>query len=106
MNLPVDLLAESSISIAKEQSMPVASASDLATVVPAGTWSIDPVWSSVEFTVRKLSLVRITGRAGSVSGTITGGASPSIVGTVDAAGITTFDEQRDAHVASPDFFDV
>ena len=80
--------------------------SDPVTIIPAGTWNIDPVWSSVEFAVRKLALTTIKGRAGSVTGVITGGESPTIEGTVDAASITTFDEQRDAHLASPDFFDV
>ena len=28
-----------------------------ATVIPAGTWSIDPVWSALEFEVKKLGLV-------------------------------------------------
>jgi polyisoprenoid-binding protein YceI len=80
--------------------------SDPVTIIPAGTWNIDPVWSSVEFAVRKLALTTIKGRAGSVTGVITGGESPTIEGTVEAASITTFDEQRDAHLASPDFFDV
>jgi polyisoprenoid-binding protein YceI len=75
------------------------------TIIPVGTWRIDPVWSSVEFAVRKLGLTTIKGRAGSVAGVIKGGEAPSIEGTVEAASITTFDEQRDTHVASPDFFD-
>ena len=39
------------------------------------------------------------------SGTIEGGETPSISGTVDASTITTFDETRDGHMQSPDFFD-
>lgn len=81
-------------------------ASEPITIIPAGTWRIDPVWSSVEFAVRKLGLTTIKGRAGSVAGVISGGETPSVEGTVEAASITTFDEQRDAHVVSPDFFDV
>jgi polyisoprenoid-binding protein YceI len=75
------------------------------TQIPAGTWSIDPVWSSVEFEVRKLGLVPIKGRAVDFSGTIAGGEHPSIEGTVDATSITSFDETRDGHLQSPDFFD-
>ena len=30
-----------------------------ATVIPSGTWSIDPVWSSLEFEVKKLGLVTV-----------------------------------------------
>jgi polyisoprenoid-binding protein YceI len=75
------------------------------TQIPAGTWSIDPVWSSVEFEVRKLGLVPIKGRATGFSGTIEGGEHASIEGTVDVTSITSFDETRDGHLQSPDFFD-
>jgi len=75
------------------------------TVIPAGTWSIDPSWSALEFEVRKLGLVTVKGRVPGFSGTITGGETPSVVGTVDATSITTFEADRDAHVQSPDFFD-
>jgi polyisoprenoid-binding protein YceI len=77
-----------------------------ASLIPSGTWSIDPVWSSLEFEVRKIGLIPIKGRVPGFSGSISGGDSPSIEGTVEAASITTFDETRDAHLQSPDFFDV
>ena len=73
--------------------------------IPAGEWEIDPVWSALEFEVRKLGLVSIKGRAPGFTGTIVGGERPSISGTVDATSITTFDETRDGHLQSPDFFD-
>src|ERR1700752_4857046 len=76
-----------------------------ATKIPAGTWSIDPVWSSLEFEVRKIGLIPIKGRVPGVAGTIEGGEDASIEGTVEAASITTFDETRDGHLQSPDFFD-
>ncbi len=75
------------------------------TVIPTGTWSIDPVWSALEFEIKKLGLVTLKGRVPGFSGTIEGGETPSITGTVDASTITTFDEARDGHVQSPDFFD-
>jgi polyisoprenoid-binding protein YceI len=77
-----------------------------AAVIPAGTWSIDPVWSSLEFEVRKIGLIPIKGRVPGFAGTIVGGERAAIAGTVDPASITTFDETRDAHLQSPDFFDV
>ncbi len=46
-----------------------------ATVIPPGTWTIDPSWSSLEFEVRKLGLVTIKGRVPGFSGTIAGGES-------------------------------
>lgn len=76
-----------------------------ATIIPTGTWSIDPVWSALEFEIEKLGLVTVKGRVPGFSGTIEGGESPSIVGTVDASTITTFDETRDGHVQAPEFFD-
>ena len=76
------------------------------TVIPAGTWSIDPSWSALEFEVRKLGLVTVKGRVPSFSGTITGGDNAAIEGIVDATSITTFESDRDAHLQSPDFFDI
>lgn len=76
-----------------------------ATVIPTGTWSIDPVWSALEFEIKKLGLVTLKGRIPGFAGTIEGGETPSITGTVDASTITTFDETRDGHVQSPEFFD-
>ena len=54
-----------------------------ATVIPTGTWSIDPVWSVLEFEVKKLGLATVKGRAPGFSGTIEGGETPAISGTVD-----------------------
>jgi polyisoprenoid-binding protein YceI len=76
-----------------------------ATTIPAGTWAVDPVWSSLEFEVRKLGLVTIKGRVPGFAGTITGGEIPAIEGTAEAASVTTFDETRDTHLQSPEFFD-
>jgi polyisoprenoid-binding protein YceI len=75
-------------------------------LIPAGTWSIDPVWSSLGFEVKKIGLATIKGRALGFEGTVRGGDEPSIEGKVSVSSITTFDETRDAHVQSPDFFDV
>jgi len=76
-----------------------------ATVIPSGTWSIDPVWSTLEFEIKKLGLVTLKGRVPGFAGTIEGGEAPAISGTVDVSSITTFDETRDGHVQAPDFFD-
>lgn len=74
-------------------------------VLPAGTWSVDPVHSTVEFHVTHAGIATVKGRALVLSGTIRGGDEPAIEGTVDAASLTTFDETRDAHLRTPDFFD-
>jgi len=77
-----------------------------ATKIPSGTWSIDPIWSALEFEVKKIGLINVKGRVLGFTGTIRGSEHPSIEGTVDVSSITTFDETRDGHVQSPDFFDV
>jgi polyisoprenoid-binding protein YceI len=76
-----------------------------AAVIPTGTWSIDPVHSTVEFHVTHAGIATVKGRALVLSGTIRGGDEPSIEGTVDTSSLTTFDERRDGHLKSPDFFD-
>jgi polyisoprenoid-binding protein YceI len=75
------------------------------TEIPTGTWAIDPVWSSLEFEVKKLGLATVKGRVPGFTGTIRGGDTPAIEGTVDPSTITTFDADRDGHLQSPDFFD-
>jgi polyisoprenoid-binding protein YceI len=77
-----------------------------ATVIPTGMWAIDPAHSAVEFHIKHLGLTTVKGHAPVVSGTIEGGENPSIQGTVAVASITTFDEKRDGHLQSPEFFDV
>jgi len=74
-------------------------------VIPAGTWAVDPVHSTVEFHVTHAGIATVKGRALVLSGTIRGGHEPSVEGTVDASSLTTFDETRDAHLKTPDFFD-
>jgi polyisoprenoid-binding protein YceI len=98
------LFVYSIVADAKEMSMSILAESS-ATVIPTGTWSIDPVWSALEFEVKKLGLMTVKGRVPGFSGTIEGGETPAISGTVDASTITTFDETRDGHVQSPEFFD-
>ena len=74
-------------------------------IVPHGTWTVDPSHSSIEFGVRHLGIATVKGRAGELTGVVTGGAEPQIEGIVPVAGITTFDEGRDGHLQSPEFFD-
>jgi len=74
-------------------------------LAPAGTWNIDPVHSSIEFAVKHTGIATVRGRFTGVEGKLVGGDSPSIAGTVQIASVTTNDEQRDAHLLSPDFFD-
>jgi polyisoprenoid-binding protein YceI len=75
----------------------------LETAIPTGTWNVDPAHTSVEFAVKHMGLATVKGRAAGVEGTLADGR---LEGEVDAASITTHEPDRDAHLASPDFFDV
>jgi polyisoprenoid-binding protein YceI len=76
----------------------------------ATTWQIDPAHSLVEFSVRHMMFSTVKGRFTGLSGTITDVADDPALSSVevqiDAASVSTGDEQRDGHLRSPDFFDV
>jgi polyisoprenoid-binding protein YceI len=74
----------------------------------AGTWAIDPVHSSINFSVRHLMVGRIHGRFDQFSGaiTISEDGTPSVVAEVGVNSVDTGNEQRDAHIKAADFFDV
>ncbi len=79
------------------------------TRVPTGRWSVDPSHSSVEFQVKHLGIANVRGHFDNFGGTFELGedlASAKARGTVDAGSVDTNDEGRDAHLRSPDFFDV
>jgi polyisoprenoid-binding protein YceI len=74
----------------------------------AGTWAIDPIHSSINFSVRHLMVGKIHGRFDQFSGaiTITEDGTPYVTAEVGVNSIDTGNEQRDAHVKAADFFDV
>ena len=74
--------------------------------LPDGAFALDPAHSSVAFEVKHLGIATVRGHFTVISGTLTGGESPVLEGVVDMTSATTFDEQRDGHLASPEFFDV
>jgi polyisoprenoid-binding protein YceI len=74
------------------------------------TWTIDTSHSQAAFTVRHMMVSNVRGSFGKTEGTVTwDGKDVSTVkaeATIDATTITTNHEKRDAHLKSPDFFDV
>ncbi|MDZ4264195.1 MAG: YceI family protein [Mycobacterium sp.] len=72
-----------------------------------GTWTIDPVHSSVGFSVRHLVVSKVRGEFDTFSGTITVAedGTPSVQAEIAVDSINTRNEQRDAHLKSADFFD-
>ena len=74
------------------------------------TWNIDPAHSMPEFKVKHMMIVNVKGQFPKVSGGLfldeSDLASSRVEASIEAASIHTPDEQRDAHLKSPDFFDV
>ncbi len=73
-------------------------------------WQIDPSHSRAHFSVRHMMVANVRGEFAKVSGTVrldSSDVTRSVVeAAVDTASISTGDAQRDAHLKSPDFFDV
>lgn len=76
--------------------------------VPAGTWRVDPAHSSVAFEVRHMKIATVRGQFKEFEGRIDAGEDLSdcrVYGSVKVSSIDTGNEDRDAHLRSPDFFD-
>ena len=75
--------------------------------IAVGTWAIDPVHSSIEFSVRHLMVSKVRGKFETFSGAITVAAdgTPSVNAEIEVNSLNTGNEQRDNHVKSADFFD-
>jgi polyisoprenoid-binding protein YceI len=76
-------------------------------IIPAGTWAVDPVHTTIGFQVTDTSDAFSTssGRFTEFEGRLEGGAQPSLAGTIQVDSLRTDNEQRDAHLVSPDFLD-
>ncbi len=77
------------------------------TTTAATTYTIDPVHSSVEFSVRHMMLSKVRGVFRSVAGSLTldpGTVRPtSISAEIEVASLDTREAQRDTHLKSEDF---
>jgi polyisoprenoid-binding protein YceI len=73
-----------------------------------GTWAIDPVHSTVGFSVRHLMVSKVRGTFDKFSGAITVAedGAPSVTAEIAVDSVNTRNEQRDAHLKAADFFDV
>jgi len=73
-------------------------------------WNIDSVHSNAQFAVRHLMVSNVRGEFAKLGGTVTWDpkdlAQTRIDVTIEAASIQTRNGKRDAHLKSPDFFDV
>jgi polyisoprenoid-binding protein YceI len=78
--------------------------------VATSTWNIDPVHSVAEFKVKHMMISNVKGQFTRVKGVLSLNATDpiqsSVEALIEAASITTRDDQRDAHLKSADFFNV
>jgi polyisoprenoid-binding protein YceI len=77
------------------------------TRIPTGTWSIDPIHSSIGFGVKHLGISTFRGDFKQAAGTIVSAddAITSIAGTVRVENLVTEEPGLTGHLHSPDFFD-
>lgn len=75
----------------------------------ADTYTVDPVHTAALFKVKHVGVSYTYGRFNDISGTVAfdaaNPASSKVDITIQAGSVDTHSEKRDAHLASPDFFD-
>jgi polyisoprenoid-binding protein YceI len=76
------------------------------TKIPTGTWQSDRAHSRIDAEVKHMGIATVHGQFTEFEATLAGGDHPSLSGSLELASIDTHDEARDAHLKSPDFFDV
>jgi polyisoprenoid-binding protein YceI len=76
------------------------------TVLPTGTWTVDPGHSNVEFSAKHLGIATVRGVFNEFEGSLEVGedGSARARGTVEVVSIDTNEDQRDNHLRSEDFF--
>jgi polyisoprenoid-binding protein YceI len=76
------------------------------TVLPTGTWTVDPAHSNVEFSAKHLGIATVRGAFNQFEGSFEVGddGSAKARGTVEVVSIDTNEDQRDTHLRSEDFF--
>jgi polyisoprenoid-binding protein YceI len=81
--------------------------STIETAIPTGTWSVDPIHSTVGFGVKHLGISTFRGSFAAPSGTVrtADGEIVAVEGAVKTSGLTTQEAQLTGHLLSGDFFD-
>ena len=81
---------------------------DTATRLPVGAWKSDPTHSSANFAVKHMVVATFRGRFEDLDAALTvdeDGAA-SLTGSVSAGSVVVKDENLQAHLGAPDFFDI
>ena len=75
---------------------------EIRTALPAGTWQLDPLHSTVGFSVRHMVVANFRGGFGTFDVTLD---ESGLRGTVDVASVSVSEPNLNGHLLSPDFFD-
>jgi polyisoprenoid-binding protein YceI len=73
--------------------------------VPAGTWVVDPVHSSIAFAVTHNGVTTFRSGFERYEARLSGGEEPRLEGTVEVASVDIDEEMLKGHLLSPEFFD-
>lgn len=73
--------------------------------IPAGTYVVDPIHSSVTFAVTHNGVSAFRSGFAGYEARLVGGEAPRLEGSVDVASIEISEEQLKGHLLSPEFFD-
>jgi polyisoprenoid-binding protein YceI len=73
--------------------------------IPAGTWVVDPVHSSVTFAVTHNGVTTFRSGFERYEARLTGGEQPRLEGSVEVESIAIDEEMLKGHLLSPEFFD-
>lgn len=74
--------------------------------VPAGSYALDPVHSSILFAVTHNGLTTFRSGFERYEARFSGGETPNLVGTVEVESIEIDEEMLKGHLLSPEFFDI
>jgi polyisoprenoid-binding protein YceI len=85
----------------------MSTAVDTTTQLPVGTWKSDPTHSSANFAVKHMVVATFRGHFDDLDATLAvdEDGNAQLNGSVDAGSIVVKDENLQAHLGSPDFFD-
>jgi polyisoprenoid-binding protein YceI len=73
--------------------------------IPAGTWVVDPVHSSINFAVTHNGVTTFRSGFERYEAQLNGGEQPRLEGTVEVESIAIDEEMLKGHLLSPEFFD-
>src|SRR5437868_13490417 len=73
--------------------------------IPAGTWVVDPVHSSVNFAIAHNGVTTFRSGFERYEAHLSGGEQPRLEGSVEVESVAIDEEMLKGHLLSPEFFD-